>query len=129
MFKERFNIVFADLIKLGINSKLYWDKEKDSDYVNVVPTSAITGEGMPDLLGFLTHYCQDSLQTNILKNFEDFKATVMEVKKVEGLGTTIDLIMINGILKVDDKIVLSGISGPIVTQVRALLTPHPLKEL
>lgn len=53
----------------------------------------------------------------------------MEVKKVEGLGTTIDLIMINGILKVDDKIVLSGISGPIITQVWALLTPHPLKEL
>lgn len=57
------------------------------------------------------------MQTNIIKNFEDFKATVMEVKKVEGLGTTIDLIMINGILKVDDKIVLSGISGPIITQV------------
>lgn len=42
---------------MGINAKLYWDKDKDSDYVNVVPTSAITGEGMPDLLGFLTHYC------------------------------------------------------------------------
>lgn len=59
----------------------------------------------------------------------DFKATVMEVKKIEGLGTTIDLIMINGTLKVEDKIVLSGIQGTIVTQVRALLTPHPLKEL
>lgn len=57
MFDEWFKIVFADLIKLGINSKLYWDKEKDADYVNIVPTSAITGEGMPDLLGFLTHYC------------------------------------------------------------------------
>ena len=64
---------------------------------------------MPDLLGFLTTYCQDHLSKNIEKNFEDFKATVMEVKKIEGLGTTIDLIMINGILKVEDKIVLSGL--------------------
>ncbi len=64
---------------------------------------------MPDLLGFLTTYCQDHLSKKIEKNFEDFKATVMEVKKIEGLGTTIDLIMINGILKVEDKIVLSGL--------------------
>lgn len=39
----------------------------------------------------------------------------MEVKKIEGLGTTVDLIMINGTLKVEDKIVLSGIHGVIVT--------------
>lgn len=56
-FEERFKTVFGDLIKMGINAKLYWDKKKDSDYVNIIPTSAITGEGMPDLLGFLAHYC------------------------------------------------------------------------
>ena len=39
----------------------------------------------------------------------------MEVKKIEGLGTTVDMIMINGTLKVDDKIVLSGIHGTITT--------------
>jgi translation initiation factor IF-2 len=32
----------------------------------------------------------------------------MEVKKIEGLGMTADLILVNGILKIDDKIVLSG---------------------
>lgn len=84
---------------------------------------------MPDLLGFLAYYCQSSLSESIKKNYVDFKATVMEVKKIEGLGTTIDSIMINGVLRVEDKIVLSGIHGPITTQIRALLTPHPLKEL
>lgn len=32
----------------------------------------------------------------------------MEVKKIEGLGMTADIILVNGILKIDDKIVLSG---------------------
>lgn len=66
---------------------------------------------MPDLLGFLAFYCQSYLEQKITKNYENLKATVMEVKKIEGLGATIDTIMINGTLRVDDKIVLSGIHG------------------
>lgn len=53
----------------------------------------------------------------------------MEVKKIEGMGTTIDIILKDGILKVDDKIILSGFEGPIETTVKALLTPHPMKEM
>jgi translation initiation factor 5B len=40
---------------MEINSKNYWEKNDDSDYVNIIPTSAITGEGMPDLLGYICH--------------------------------------------------------------------------
>jgi translation initiation factor 5B len=44
----------------------------------------------------------------MVRNQTEFKSTVMEVKKIEGLGMTADLIVVNGLLKVDDKIVLSG---------------------
>lgn len=53
----------------------------------------------------------------------------MEVKKIEGMGTTIDVILVNGVLRVDDKILLSGFDGPIETTVKAILTPHPMKEM
>jgi translation initiation factor 5B len=64
-----------------------------------------------------------------LKEKEDFECTVLEVKVIEGLGTTIDVILVNGLLKVGDTIVISGFNGPIVTNIRALLTPQPLKEM
>lgn len=54
---------------------------------------------------------------------------MLEVKVIEGLGTTIDVVLVNGLLKVGDTIVISGLNGPIVTTIRALLTPQPMKEL
>ncbi len=58
-----------------------------------------------------------------------FNCTVMEVKMIEGYGTTIDCILVDGKIKKDDQIVLLGFKGPIVTKVKAILTPHPMKEM
>jgi translation initiation factor 5B len=64
-----------------------------------------------------------------LREQDEFKCTVLEVKVIEGLGTTIDVILVNGVISVGDTIVIAGFNGPIVTTIRALLTPQPLKEM
>jgi translation initiation factor 5B len=88
----------------------------------LVPTSAITGEGLPDLVTFITYLCQTNFKHQ-LKEKEDFECSVLEVKVIEGHGTTIDVILVNGTLNVGDTIILAGFNGPIVTTIRALLTP------
>ncbi len=96
--------------------------------VSLVPTSAITGEGVPDLIMLLVTLTQTRMSDRLMY-LSELECTVLEVKVIEGLGTTIDVVLSNGVLHEGDKIVLCGLNGPVVTQVRALLTPQPMREL
>ena len=113
----------------GYNACLYWENKDPEDYISLVPTSGITGEGIPDLLANIVHYSQTlhkiTKRIKIKKN--RFKCTVMEVKMTEGYGATIDCLLVDGVIRKEDQIVLLGFEGPIVTKVKALLTPHPMK--
>ena len=67
--------------------------------------------------------------TESLMYLSELECTVLEVKVIEGLGTTIDVILSNGVLHEGDRIVVCGLNGPIVTNIRALLTPQLMREL
>jgi len=106
----------------------YWENDSIEDTHSLVPTSAITGEGLSDLMFYLCKMGQEFYRDRLLEK-DEFECTVLEVKVIEGHGTTIDVVLVNGLLKVGDTIVISGFNGPIVTTIRALLTPQPMKEL
>lgn len=60
---------------------------------------------------------------------ESVQCTVLEVKVVDGLGHTVDVVLVNGTLNEGDTIVVSTLEGPVSTSVRALLTPPPNMEM
>jgi translation initiation factor 5B len=96
--------------------------------VSVVPTSAHSGEGVPDLLMLLVQLTQVLMSHRIML-CDVPQASVLEVKTIDGLGTTVDIVLVNGEIKEGDTIVACGMAGPIVTTVRALLTPPPMREM
>ena len=49
----------------GLNAALYYENPDPDDYINLVPTSAITGEGIPDLLGQLVNIPQTKMTQKI----------------------------------------------------------------
>lgn len=127
-FEDRTKRVLTQLAEQGLNAKLYYENDDFRRVVSVVPTSAHTGEGIADLLMLLIQLTQQLMSKKIMFS-SVVECTVLEVKTVEGLGTTVDVVLVNGTLSRGDTIVLCGMNGPIVTQIRALLTPQPLREL
>lgn len=116
------------LAEQGFNSELFDENKSLGRTISLVPTSAITGEGIPDMLMLLVKLTQERMNSQLMY-ISSLECTILEVKVVEGHGTTIDVILSNGIMRESDKIVLCGMDGPIVTTVRALLTPQPMREL
>ncbi|PVU86619.1 hypothetical protein BB561_006638 [Smittium simulii] len=127
-FNDRLKSTILAFAEQGLNSKLYYENKNFAKNVSLIPTSAVTGEGVPDLLALLIALTQTRM-TSQLMYLSELEATILEVKVIEGLGTTIDVVLSNGVLNEGDRIVLCGLDGPIVTNIRALLTPQPMREL
>ncbi|PIN02005.1 Mitochondrial translation initiation factor 2 [Handroanthus impetiginosus] len=127
-FNMRLTQVITQFKEQGLNTELYYKNKEMGETFSIVPTSAISGEGIPDLLLLLIQWAQKTMVKRLTYSNE-VQCTVLEVKVVEGHGTTIDVVLVNGVLHEGDQIVVCGLQGPIVTTIRALLTPHPMKEL
>jgi translation initiation factor 5B len=96
----------------------------------LVPISAKEGIGIPELLMVLTGLVQKFLSKKLeVEVSGPAKGTILEVKEERGLGITIDAIIYDGTLDVGDTIVIGNIGEPIVTKVKALFIPEPLKEM
>ncbi|MFZ3058239.1 MAG: translation initiation factor IF-2 [Candidatus Methanoperedens sp.] len=127
---EKIYVIIGKLYEMGFSSDRY-DRVRDFQRnIGVVPLSAKTGEGIPDLLMILMGLAQKFLEKDL-----EYRAvgpgigTVLEVKEEVGLGTTLDVILYDGELNVGDTIVVGSRGTPIATKIRALLKPRPLSEI
>jgi translation initiation factor 5B len=119
----------GEFSRLGFRADRY---NKIADFtrtVAIVPVSAKTGEGIPELLAVLVGLTQQYLTERLQVTAGPGKGTVLEVKEEPGLGITINAVIYDGVLRKGDTIVLAGKEKPIVTKIRALLLPKPLDEI
>jgi len=115
------------LAEKGIESERF-DRITDfKKQAAIVPCSALTGEGVPELLLMLAGLSQQFLKGR-LELSDVAKGSVLEIKEVRGLGTTIDVILYDGVIRKNDNLIIGG-KKPIVTKVKALLRPRELQEL
>lgn len=127
---ERLYELIGELSDHDFSADLYWRVQDFQKNVGVVPVSAMTGEGIPDLLtvlmGLSQRYMKEAMEIDASG---PGAGTVLEVKDEKGFGATVDVVLYDGTVREDETIVVGGTHDPIVTDVRALLQPRPLAEI
>jgi len=127
--EELLGRVIDEFAKLGIEADRY-DRVTDwSRQVPIVPTSAVTGEGIADLLVVLAGISQRFTKERLKVTYVPGRGVVMEVKEEKGWGTTVDVVLYDGVIRKGDLIVTMGLQGPIVTRVKMIVMPKPLDEM
>jgi translation initiation factor 5B len=126
---NRLYMIMGTLSRQGMASERF-DRVRDfTRNVAIVPVSAITGEGLGELLAVLIGLTQQYMADKLVVSEGSALGTVLEVKEEVGLGTTINAIIYDGVLKAEDTIVIGGKEGPITSNIRAILLPQPLDEI
>jgi translation initiation factor 5B len=121
--------MMGTLSRQGFSSERF-DRVRDfTKNIAIVPVSAKTGEGLGELLAVLIGLTQQYMTDRLEVSSGHALGTVLEVKEDVGLGTTINAIIYDGVLRSDETIVIGGKEGPISTSIRAILLPQPLDEI
>ncbi|MBI5635688.1 translation initiation factor IF-2 [Candidatus Micrarchaeota archaeon] len=126
---ERLYKLVGELYEKGFSAERFDRIEDFTKQIAIIPVSARTGEGLSELLSFVSGLAQKFLDKKLeLHATQGGKASVMEVKEVRGLGMTIDAILYDGTISEGDEIAFATSDGPTVCKVKTLLKPKIAAE-
>lgn len=121
--------IILELNRQGFSADRY-DRIRDfTRTLAIVPISAVTGEGIADLMLVLAGLAQRYLADKLKSRAGPGKGVILELREQPGLGTTAVTIIYDGVVRRGDTVVVGGVERPIVTKVKALLMPKPLDEV
>ena len=126
IFDERYFTLIGSLQSYGLDSDLFYNIEDFTKKIALVPCSARTKQGIPELLMVLCGLSQKYLSDK-LKLGKDAKGVILEVKKEKAISYA-EVILYDGELNVNDEIAIANFYSdePIITKVRVLEEIEPL---
>ena len=122
-----YNVV-GELSRYGIQSEAFYRLQNPQKQVAIVPVSAKTGEGIPELISLLIGLTQSYLKQKLTVSNET-RGIVLEVTEEPGLGDTANIILTDGVLNKYDEIAVAKKDGVVTTKIKAIFMPKPLDEM
>ncbi len=126
--EQIYNVV-GTLSILGFQSEAFYRVKDFGKEVSIVPVSARSGVGIPELLTVLVGLTQQYMQKRLSQEEKQNRGIILEVNDEIGLGTTANMILIDGQIKKGDSVVVAKRDSVIVIKPKALLLPKPLDEM
>ena len=126
---EKIYNVVAALSVLGYQSEAFYRVQDFKKEISIVPVSARTGVGIPELLAVLVGLAQQFLQKRLAQEEKSTRGIVLEVNDEVGLGPTANIILIDGHLKKEDNVIIAKRDSVVITKPKAMLLPKPLDEM
>jgi translation initiation factor 5B len=126
-FDERYMTLIGSLNSHGFDADLYYNISDFTKKIALVPCSARTKEGIPELVMMLCGLSQKYLSDK-LKLGKEPKGVLLEIKK-EKSTNYIEAILYDGELKKSDEIAIANFDiekEPIITKIRILEEIEPL---
>ncbi len=130
MLDEKVYTVVGQLSRAGFNSEALYRIKDFRKEIAIVPVSARTGEGIPELIAVLVGLTQVYLQKRLAVSADaPARGIVLEIKQEPGLGETANIILLEGTLHSGDSVVVAKREGAVVTRIKAIFMPKPLDEM
>ena len=106
----------------GIKTERFDRIDDYTKQIAIIPLSAKTLEGIPEMLVVLTGLAQRFLEKKLeIKFGENGKGIILEVKEEKNTGIVLDAILYDGVLNANDILVIGGIEKATVTKVKSIL--------
>jgi len=123
-----YNIV-GSLSRLGYSSEAFWRVRDFTKELALVPVSAATGVGIPELLAVLVGLAQQFMGRRLERHNTGARGIILEINEEVGLGPSANVILLDGIIKHGDTVAVAKREGAVITKIKALLLPKPLDEM
>ncbi|MEM0128106.1 MAG: translation initiation factor IF-2 [Thermoplasmatales archaeon] len=126
---ERIFQLSSQLYREGFSADRY---DRISDFtrnVAIVPISAKTGFGVPDLMMVLSGLAQTFLSTQLRNEDETAEGTILEIREEKGMGEVADAILYNGIIKRGQTVLTGTVDGIKALRIKGIFKPKPLDEI
>lgn len=127
--EEYANKIICQVAVLEINAALYYKNKDHKSYVSMIPVSSLTGEGISDLLMLIATLTNKFMKKKLVFHQDKARGYVMEITKNNQLGNVINVILTDGILNKNDRIIFCGNNGCLETDVKNIFLPTEKEEL
>jgi len=125
IFNEKYYTIIGSLHTYGFDADLFYNIKDFTRKIALVPCSARTKEGIPELIMMLCGLSQKYLVDKLTLE-EEAKGVILEVKKEKSINY-IESILYDGELSKKDEIAVASLEAePIITKIRILEEVEPL---